>query len=204
MAQVALENSELDIVGVTVRDAVVIGSWNQLKQKERTTMLKPRYHLYNSAVLNAPIATAWREMRDLVHMIDSIMVANDQVYELRWLDGGSAEQIPAWMQFVELPRGRSITQEVLGRCERTHTLTYRVAENAVGIEDHCATYTLKPITEEPDKTFWEWTIEFTIADGVDDKQFLSYFTDLVKDNIVKIKAYFARSTATSAPCDART
>jgi|GEM_PF-1747011 len=156
-------------------------------------MLKPRYRLYNTAILHTPIASAWREMRDLVHMLNVIMVANEQVHELRWLDGGSAEHIPAWMEFVELPNRRSIRQEVIGRCERSYTLTYRVAENAVGIEDHSATYTLKPITEEPDKTFWEWTVEFAIADGVDAQQFLPYFVAVVDDNVAKIKAHFARS-----------
>jgi hypothetical protein len=158
-------------------------------------MLKPRYRLYHTAILHMPIADAWREMRDLFHVLTVIMVANDQVNELRWLDGGSPEHIPARMEFVELPSRRSIRQEVLGRCEDTYTLTYRVTENAVGIEDHMATYSLKPITEEPDKTFWEWTVEFAIADSVDAQQFLPYFVGVVNDNVAKIKAYFARSTA---------
>jgi hypothetical protein len=160
-------------------------------------MLKPRYRLYNTAILHTPIATAWREMRDLVHLLNVVMVVNNQVGELRWIDGSSAEHIPAWMEFVELPGGRSIRQEVLGRCERTCTLTYRVAENAVGLEDHIATYSLKPITEEPDKTFWEWTVEFAIADGFDEQQFLPFIVGVVNDNVAKVKAHFARSTETS-------
>lgn len=155
-------------------------------------MLKPRYRLYNTAILHTPIDLAWREMRDLAHMLNVIMVANDQVNQLRWLNGDSAERIPAWMEFVELSSGRGVRQEVIGRCERTCTLTYRVAENDVGLEDHSATYSLKPITEEPDKSFWEWTVEFAIADGVDAQQFLPYFAGVVEDNVAKIKAHFAR------------
>jgi hypothetical protein len=157
-------------------------------------MLKPRYRLYHTAILHTPLADVWREMRDLYHILTVIMVANDQVHELRWLDGGSREHIPARMEFVELPSRRSIRQEVLGRCEQTYTLTYRVTENAAGIEDHMATYVLKPITEEPEKTFWEWTVEFAIADGIDAQQFLPYFVGVVDDNVAKIKAHFARST----------
>ena len=64
-------------------------------------MLKAKYHVYDSAVLDAPIEEVWALVRDMVTLLP--LVFGDGVKDYRWVEGGSAEKIPSRFQFTLLP-----------------------------------------------------------------------------------------------------
>lgn len=126
---------------------------------------QPRYHFYHSAVLHTPINEVWSEMRDFVKALK--IAFQEQVEEVNWYDRGSTEKIPSLIRFTLQPGGQEIKEEVIGRNEIEHWLTYRTVEQALSIINYVATYTLKPITDEPDKTFLEWTRNFSLTENTE-------------------------------------
>ncbi|WP_437759984.1 SRPBCC family protein [Sorangium sp. So ce1389] len=153
-------------------------------------MLEARYHVYDSAVLDAPIEEAWRELRDVVTLLP--VVFGDAVKDYRYVDGGSAEKIPSRFEFTLHPSGETAQEEVVARSETEHSLTYRLLGQVLGIEGYIATYRLRRITTEPDKTFLEWPREFGVAAGHDPAAVVPSIAALTAKEVLTIKAYFAK------------
>ncbi|WP_073919455.1 SRPBCC family protein [Streptomyces sp. CB02009] len=157
--------------------------------------MKSSYVLYNSTIIEAPVDVVWAEMRDLAHLVDIIMVANQQAYDLIWIGRGGPDSIPSTMQLnpihESLPSGHVVRQEVTGRCEASRKLSYRVTQNDIGIENHQASYALKEVTTHPELTFWEWYVAFSVGSGANETILVKYFKETVADNIDKIRRHFA-------------
>ncbi|MFF8513204.1 SRPBCC family protein [Streptomyces sp. NPDC015492] len=157
--------------------------------------MKARYRVHNSTLIEAPVGVAWSEMRDLAHLVDIIMVANHQAYDVQWDEEGGAASIPNTMQLTliheSLPSSRTITQEVTGRCDATRVLSYRITQNELGIEEHRASYTLKEITSHPELSLWEWVVEFSVAPEANEQVLVNYFEETVADNVDKVRRHFS-------------
>jgi hypothetical protein len=153
-------------------------------------MSEARYHVYDSAVLDAPIEEVWREVRDIVKILPIVFGAG--VKDHAYVDGGSAEKIPARFEFTLHPSGDKALEEVVARSELDHSVTYRMIGQAVGIEGYLATYRLRPITSEPGKTFIEWPREFGVAQGQDPEKVVPFITSLTAKEVAAIKEHFAR------------
>jgi hypothetical protein len=150
-----------------------------------------KYHVYDSAVLDAPIEEAWPVLRDILRVLP--IVFGDAVKDAHWVEGGSAEKIPSRFQFTLHPSGETALEEVCGRSETDHCVTYRMIGQAVGIEGYLATYRLRPITSEPGKTFLEWPREFSVIAGQDPAKVVPVVTALAAQEVVALKKHFKRS-----------
>ncbi|WP_437746936.1 SRPBCC family protein [Sorangium sp. So ce1504] len=152
-------------------------------------MIEARYHVYDSAVLDAPIEEVWQEVRDITKLIP--VVFGDNVKEYGYVEGGSAEKVPSRFAFT-LVSGESSLEEVVARSETEHTVTYRLYGQLFGIERYTGTYRLRRITTEPGKTFLEFPREFGVAAGHDPAQVVPTIAALTAKEVAAIKAYFAK------------
>jgi hypothetical protein len=151
-------------------------------------MSTAKYEIYDSAILDAPIEEVWPIIRDIIKLLP--IVFGDAVKDAHWVDGGSAEKIPARFTFTLAATGDMPVEEVSGRSEIDHSLTYRMIGRAVGIEDYVATYRLRPITNEPGKTFIEWPRQFSVAPGEDPAKVVPFITSLGSQEVAAMKKYF--------------
>lgn len=152
-------------------------------------MTQAKYHLYDSAILDAPVEEVWRVIRDMMQLLP--LVFGDGVKDCRWVDGGSAEKVPSRFQFTLHPSGDTPLEEVVGRSEVERSLTYRMIGSAVGIEGYVATYRLRPVTDEPGKSFIEWPREFSVAEGSDPAKVVPFLASLCAQEVARLKAHFA-------------
>ena len=152
---------------------------------------QPRYHFYHSTVLHTPVNEVWAEMRDFTKTLK--IAKQDDVEDINWCDLGSIEKIPSLLKFTIQPGNHLITEEVIARNEIEHSLTYRTVGKALSMVDYVATFTFKPITEEPDKTFLEWVGDFSLKEEADASEFISFYRSSREQQLANIKAHFARS-----------
>lgn len=152
-------------------------------------MVKARYTIYSSAVLNAPIEDVWIEMRDLSRALK--LTFSDGVGDIQWVNDGSAERIPSTLEFKLDVAGASIREEIVGRSEIDYTLRYRTVGTALSMVDYIGTFKFYLVTDEPDRTFMETTKEFSLVEGADAAAFLGMYEPLVHQETRAIKAYFA-------------
>ncbi|AUX22629.1 hypothetical protein SOCEGT47_031330 [Sorangium cellulosum] len=152
-------------------------------------MIEARYHVYDSAVLDAPIEEVWQEIRDVTKLIP--IVFGDSVKEYGYVDGGSAEKVPSRFAFT-LASGERSVEEVVARSETERSVTYRLHGQIFGIEGYTGTYRLRRITTEPGKTFLEFPREFGVAAGNDPAQVVPSLAALTAKEVATIKAYFTK------------
>lgn len=151
-------------------------------------MSQARYHVYDSAVLDAPVETVWEVIRDIVHLLP--IVFGDAVKDYRWVDGGSADKVPSRFQFTLAASGETALEEVVARSEVERSLTYRMLGQVVGIEGYVATYTLKRITHTPGKTFIDWPREFSVVAGQDPAEVVPAIAALTAQEVAALEKYF--------------
>ena len=149
-------------------------------------MIKAGYHMYLSTVLDAALDDVWPVVRDMMQLLP--MAFEDAVTDYHWLPEVSAEHIPARFEFTLQPGGLVIQEEVVGRSETDHSLTYRTVGPALAFETYIGTLTLKPITDDPSRTFLEWTRDFSLVEGTDAEQFLSMYSGMADQELARIKA----------------
>jgi polyketide cyclase/dehydrase/lipid transport protein len=161
-----------------------------LAPETRGPMLTAKYHVYDSAVLDAPLRDVWGVVRDMMQLLP--IVFGESVQDYRWVDGGSVDVVPSRFQFTLQPAGATALEEVSARSEIDHSVTYRMIGQAVGIEGYVATYRLLPVTSEPGKTFLDWHREFAVTPGQDAAQVSSFIADLCAQEVATLKAHFAK------------
>jgi hypothetical protein len=151
--------------------------------------LEPKYTVYHSAVLDADPATVWAEVRDMMRLLD--IVFGDGIEKARWVQGGSADKVPSLFEFTLLPNHDLASEEVIGRSEHERSLTYRSVAQVLSIVDYVATYRVLPVTNEPSRSFIEWSREFRVVPGAP-PDFLSSLEALFDQEIASVRAYFAK------------
>jgi len=120
------------------------------------------------------------------------------VSDIRWTDGGSADQIPSFIEFTLQPSGALIREEIVGRSEIDYTLKYRSVGAALSMVDYIASFRLRIITDEVNKSFFETTKEFSLVEGTDASAFLTMYEALVHKETRDVKAAFAARARAAA------
>lgn len=151
-------------------------------------MLKPEYTVYHSSVLDADPATVWAEVRDIMQLLDIVFGSN--IKNPHWVQGGSVKKVPSMFEFTLLPGGDVVREEVIGRSEHERSLTYRSVGQVLSIIDYVATYRLLPVTNDPTRSFIEWSREFRVVEDAD-PGFLPFIEELIGQEIDTVKAHFA-------------
>jgi Polyketide cyclase / dehydrase and lipid transport len=153
--------------------------------------LRPKYTVYHSAVLEADPDVVWAQVRDMMQLLK--IVFGGGVEKAHWVGRASAEQVPALFEFTLLPNHDLAQEEVVGRSEHDRSLTYRSVAQVLSIVDYVATYRVSPVTNEPGRSFIEWSREFRVVDGAP-PDFLPSLEALFDQEIASIKAHFASQT----------
>lgn len=153
-----------------------------------------KYSVYNSVILDAPLEKVWRQIRDMSRLV--AIAFGEGAKDFAWVNGGSPEEVPARYQLTLVPTGGTLVDEVVGRSESDHSLTYRSIIGGM-LEGYVATYRLRPVTNEPAKTFLDWPREFAIAQGGDPAVILPFMTATTAGHVAALKKYFARYCATT-------
>jgi hypothetical protein len=150
--------------------------------------LRPKYAVYHSAVLDAAPDAVWAEVRDMMRLLE--IVFGSGVENAHWVGRASAEHVPALFEFTLLPNHDLAKEEVIGRSEHERSLTYRSVAQVLSIVDYVATYRVLPVTNEPDRSFIEWSREFRVVDGAP-PDFLPSLEALFAQEIASVKEHFA-------------
>ncbi|QQQ80040.1 SRPBCC family protein [Saccharothrix sp. 6-C] len=150
--------------------------------------LSPKYAVYHSAVLDADPDRVWAEVRDMMALLD--IVFGEGIEKARWTHGGSAEKVPSPFEFTLLPHHDLAREEVVGRSETDRSLTYRSVDQVLFIVDYLATYRVRPVTNEPGRSFVDWEREFRVVPDAP-AGFLDDLEALFAQEIASVKAHFA-------------
>src|SRR5512140_2402081 len=105
-----------------------------------------KYAVYNSVILDAPIEKVWQQIREMPRLV--AIAFGEGAKDFTWLDGGSPEKVPSRYQVTLVSTGGTLVEEVVGRSESEHSLTYRSIDGGM-LEGYIATYRLRPVTNEP-------------------------------------------------------
>ncbi|GAB2967126.1 SRPBCC family protein [Saccharothrix stipae] len=150
--------------------------------------LLPKYSVYHSAVLDADADEVWGQVRDMMVLLD--IVFGDGVENAHWTHGGSVKKVPSSFEFTLLPNHDLAREEVVGRSETDRSLTYRSVAQVLFIVDYVATYRVRPVTDEPGRSFIDWQREFRVVPGVPDGS-VADLEALFAQEIASVKAHFA-------------
>lgn len=151
-------------------------------------MIEIKYTAYHSVVLDADPDTVWEQARDLVKMIT--IGFGDIVKNAHWLKGGSASKVPSVCEFTLIPDNDVVREEVIGRSEHDRSLTYRTVGQAVQFAEYLGSHQVLPVTNEPNRSFFALSSEFTLIQNAD-PQFLPSLDALMDQEMANVKAHFA-------------
>ncbi len=127
--------------------------------------IQRKHTMYHSTVVEAGPGTVWAEVRDALRLVT--IVSGDAVRDVCWAEGGSAEQVPSRYDFTLVFCDGLVQQEVAGRNEVERSQTYRAVAPATGVDAYVATIRVREITNDPNRCFFDWTRDLTIADDAD-------------------------------------
>ncbi|GAA3105156.1 SRPBCC family protein [Streptomyces echinatus] len=127
--------------------------------------IQRKHTMYHSTILDAGPDSVWSEVRDPMKVVR--IVSGPAVKNVHWADGGSLEKVPSRYDFTLVFNEGLVQQEIAGRDEVERSSTYRAVAPATGVDGYAATIRVRPITNDPHRSFFEWSRELTIAEDAD-------------------------------------
>ena len=118
---------------------------------------------YASAIIKAPIETAWRLIRDfngLPNWLPSITESR--------IEGGLDADVVGCVRAFHLRDGTHVRERLLTLDDAHHTFSYNFEKPAYPVRNYVATVRLMPVTHTG-QTFAEWEARFDEAPGDEDK-----------------------------------
>ncbi|MFI7676569.1 SRPBCC family protein [Actinophytocola sp. NPDC049390] len=151
-------------------------------------IIKPKHTMYQTTVLEAGPDTVWAEVRNVLNLVKILF--GDTVGDMTWVDGGSPDLVPSRYEFRMLHNGGLVQQEVAGRNEVERSLTYRTTAPVLCLYDYVATYRILPVTNDPGRSFMEYSREFMVTDDAEPEIVESLMT-MMDHQISAVRDYFA-------------
>ncbi|MFP3987760.1 SRPBCC family protein [Streptomyces sp. E11-3] len=127
--------------------------------------IQRKHTMHHSTIVDADPDAVWTEVRDPMKVVK--IVSGDAAKDVRWAEGGALERVPSRYDFTLVFCDGLVQQEVAGRNELERSQTYRAVAPTTGVDGYVATVRVRPITNDPDRSFFEWSRELTIADDAD-------------------------------------
>lgn len=124
-----------------------------------------KHTMHHSTIVDADPDTVWAEVRDPMKLVK--IVSGPAVKDVGWAEGGALERVPARYDFTLVFNEGLVQQEVAGRNEVERSSTYRAVAPTSGVSGYLATLRVRPITNDPNRSYFEWSRELTIAAGAD-------------------------------------
>ncbi|MGP3980042.1 SRPBCC family protein [Streptomyces sp. KR80] len=150
--------------------------------------IKRKHTMHHSTILDADPDTVWAEVRDPMKVVK--IVSGPAVKNVSWTEGGALERVPSRYDFTLVFNGGLVQQEVAGRNEVERSSTYRAVAPTMGIYDYAATIRVRPITNDPDRSYFEWSREFAITDDAD-PEVLDSVIAMMENQTNSVREHFA-------------
>ncbi|GHB61087.1 hypothetical protein GCM10010347_33980 [Streptomyces cirratus] len=154
--------------------------------------IQRKHTMYHSTVLEADPDTVWATVRDAMQILDIVSPGDLDIHrDVTWVDGASVDTVPARYDFKLTLNGRLVQQEIAARDEINKTQSYRAVAPTSGVASYEATIRVFPITNEPDRSFFDWSRTLEIAEDADLKvveaiiDVMEQQTDAVRDHFAK-------------------
>ncbi len=110
--------------------------------------------LARSAVIDAPIATVWRLLRDFnAHADWHPAVAASSI------EGAETADLIGAVRAFRLTNGGWLREQLIALSDREHSLTYCLLEAPMPLHGYVATQRLRPVTAD-DRTLLQWDSRF--------------------------------------------
>jgi len=116
--------------------------------------------VFVSAVIDAPVEKVWAKMRDFNGLPDW-----HPRFSRSHIEGGlRSDTVGCIRNFDIADGGGTIRERLVTLSDSDYTMTYRILDAPLPVEDYVATLKLYPITVG-DKTLGTWTAEFKVTNG---------------------------------------
>ncbi|MDA1052050.1 MAG: SRPBCC family protein [Planctomycetota bacterium] len=119
--------------------------------------------VYVSAVIDAPLETVWKVLRDF----NALPSWHPRVAASRIEDGLTAEAIGCIRNFQLTDGGETIREQLLALSDVEHSCTYSILDAPLPVSDYVATVRLRRVTTTG-QTFGEWRARFDTQAGEED------------------------------------
>lgn len=156
------------------------------------TQIQRKHTMYHSTILQADPETVWATVRDAMQILDIVSPGDLDIHrDVSWVEGGSVETVPARYDFRLTLNGRLVQQEIAARDEINKTQSYRAVAPTSGVASYEATIRVFPVTNEPDRSFFDWSRTLEIAEDADLDvvariiEVMEAQTDAVRDHFAK-------------------
>ena len=123
--------------------------------------------ILRSAVIDAPLESVWRVLRDFnSHELWHPQVAVSEIEE-----GLPVDQAGCVRRF-RLRDGTELREQLIALSDRDFSFTYCILDSPIPLIDYVATVRLRPVTDSG-RTFWEWRSSFRTPPGQEDALILA-------------------------------
>lgn len=140
--------------------------------------------VYTSSVISASPDRVW----DRVRGFNDLPRWHPMIRESRIEEALPADKVGCIRNF-NLQNGDNIREQLLGLSDYDMFVTYSILESPMPLEDYVATLRLTPVTEG-DRTFIEWTAEFSCDPGDEDELVSMIGTDVFQAGFDALKRQF--------------
>jgi hypothetical protein len=140
--------------------------------------------IFVSSVLEAPVDRIWARIRDF----NALPRWHPMIAESQIEDGLPADKIGCVRNF-RLQNGDRIRERLLGLSDHELFCTYAILESPMPLENYVATLRLTPVTEG-NRTFIEWTAEFTCAPEVEEELVHDIAQNVFRGGFDSLKRHF--------------
>jgi hypothetical protein len=154
--------------------------------------IQRKHTMYHSTILEADADTVWTTVRDAMQILDIVSPGDLDIHrDVSWVEGGSVETVPARYDFRLTLNGRLVQQEIAARDEINKTQSYRAVAPTSGVASYEATIRVFAVTNEPDRSFFDWSRTLEIAEDADLGvvqriiEVMEAQTDAVRDHFAK-------------------
>ncbi|MXW86212.1 MAG: SRPBCC family protein [Boseongicola sp. SB0667_bin_21] len=140
--------------------------------------------VYTSSVIPASPDRVW----DRIRGFNDLPRWHPMIRESRIEEALPADKVGCVLNF-NLQNGDNIREQLLGLSDYDMFVTYSILESPMPLEDYVATLRLTPVTEG-DRTFIEWTAEFSCDPSDEDELVTMIGTDVFQAGFDALKRQF--------------
>ncbi|MFE3191852.1 SRPBCC family protein [Nocardia sp. NPDC059240] len=148
-----------------------------------------KHTMYHSSVIDADPATVWVVVRDALKLVT--IVSGPSAKDVHWVGDAGPERVPALYNFTLVFSDGLVQQEIAGRDELKRLQTYRSIEPTMGVDLYVATIRVRSITNDPNRSFFDWTRELTIAEDAE-TEVVETIIDMMAKQVDAVRDYFAQ------------
>ncbi|MFI9063391.1 SRPBCC family protein [Streptomyces sp. NPDC053429] len=155
--------------------------------------IQRKHTMYHSTVLEADPDTVWATVRDAMQILEIVSPGDLDIHtDVTWVDGASVDTVPARYDFRLTLNGRLVQQEIAARDEINKTQSYRAIAPTSGVANYEATIRVLPITNEPERSFFDWSRTLEIAEDAD-LNVVEAIIDVMEQQTDAVRDHFAKT-----------